>query len=79
MEWLDQLAGTFGMDPLGPDETNDLLDAARDVAHGVERKITPLASFLLGMRAQERIVAGTSRDEALAETLDELRRTLPSA
>ena len=79
MEWLDGLATNFGIDPLGPDETNDLLDAARDVAHGVERKITPLASFLLGMRAQERIAAGASRESALAETLSELRRSLPPA
>ena len=79
MDWLDRLATTFGIDPLGPDEANDLLDAARDVAHGVERKITPLASFLLGMRVQERIAAGTSREDALAEALAELRRALPPA
>jgi hypothetical protein len=79
MEWLDQLAVSFGMDPLGPDETNDLLDAARDVAHGVERKITPLASFVLGMRVEARISEGAARADALAETLAELRRTLPAA
>ena len=79
MEWLDQLATTFGVDPLGPNETNDLLDAARDVAHGVERKITPLASFLLGVQVQAKIAGGASREDALAETLAELRRTLPPA
>ena len=79
MEWIDQLAVTFGLDPLGPDETNDLLDAARDVAHGVERKITPLASFLLGMRVAGRVADGAERDAALSETLAELRRSLPSA
>ena len=76
MEWLDQLATTFGVDPLGPGETNDLLDAARDVAHGVERKITPLASFLLGMLVAARMGDGVSRDQALAETLTELRSTM---
>ena len=79
MEWIDQLAGTFGVDPLGPDETNDLLDAARDVAHGVERKITPLASFLLGMRVGARVADGAQRDAALSEALAELRRSLPPA
>ena len=79
MEWLDRLATTFGIEPLGPDEESDLLDAARDGAHGVERTITPLASFLVGMRVQERIAAGASRDDALAETLAELRRAFPSA
>ena len=76
MEWLDQLATTFGVDPLGPEEANDLLDAARDVAHGVERKITPLASFLLGMRVSARMGDGLPRDQALAETLTELRSTM---
>lgn len=79
MEWLDGLATNFGIDPLGPDETNDLLDAARDVAHGVERKITPLASFLLGMRVQARLADGGTREQALGETLTELRRALPPA
>jgi hypothetical protein len=79
MEWIDQLAVTFGVDPLGPDETNDLLDAARDVAHGVERKITPLASFLLGMQVAARVADGAERDAALSETLAELRRSLPPA
>jgi len=78
MEWLDQLAVSFGIDPLGPDETNDLLDAARDVAHGVERKITPLASFVLGMRVGARMSQGATRTDALTETLAELRRTLPA-
>ncbi|HSL11844.1 MAG TPA: DUF6457 domain-containing protein [Actinomycetota bacterium] len=76
MEWLDQLATTFGVEPLGPDETNDLLDAARDVAHGVERKITPLASFLLGMRVAAQVADGIPREQALPETLAELRSTL---
>jgi hypothetical protein len=76
MEWLDQLATTFGVDPLGPGEANDLLDAARDVAHGVERKITPLASFLLGMRVAGRMGDGVPREQALAETITELRSTM---
>ena len=76
MEWLDGLATNFGIDPLGPDETNDLLDAARDVAHRVERKITPLASFLLGMRVAARMAEGAPREQALAETLAELRSTM---
>ena len=76
MEWLDQLATTFGFDPLGPDETNGLLDAARDVAHGVERKITPLASFLLGMRVAARMADGSPREQALEETITELRSTM---
>jgi hypothetical protein len=78
MEWLDQLAATLGVDPLGPEEMDDLLDAARDVAHGVERKVTPLAAFQLGMSVERRMTAGTDRAEALAAAMADLRTTLPS-
>jgi uncharacterized protein DUF6457 len=78
MDWLEQLAAALGLDPLEPDETNDLLDAARDVAHGVERKITPLASFLLGMSVAARMERGSSRPDAIRGTLTDLRRLLPA-
>jgi hypothetical protein len=77
MGWLDELAAALGIDPLGPDETSDLLDAAREVAHGVERKVTPLAAFLLGMAAERRVAAGQGRDDALAGALGDLRAALP--
>ena len=47
--WIDDLAGALDLDPLTASETDRLLRMARDVAHRVERKGTPLASFLLGM------------------------------
>ena len=78
MDWLEQLATALGLDPLGPDETTDLLDAARDVAHGVERKITPLASFLLGMSVAARMERGSSREDAIGGALTDLRRLLPA-
>lgn len=77
MGWLDELAAALGIDPLGPDETTDLLDASRDVAHGVERKVTPLAAFVLGMATERRVAAGQTRDEALAGALGDLRAALP--
>lgn len=78
MEWLDQLAGRLGVDPLGPDEIDDLLAAARDVAHGVERKVTPLAAFQLGVSVERKIAAGADRAEAMAAAMADLRTTLPS-
>ena len=78
MSWLEQLAAALEVEPLGPEEETELLDAARQVAHGVERKITPLATFLLGMGMQSRIAAGASRDEAFAATVADLRAALPS-
>ena len=39
--WIDELAEALGEEALTREEANDLLGAARDVAHRVERKITP--------------------------------------
>jgi hypothetical protein len=77
MEWLDDLAATLGVEATGPDEVVDVLDAARDVAHRVERKITPVSTYLLGMSVQRRIHEGMPRPEATAAALQDLRSTLP--
>ncbi|HVD67859.1 MAG TPA: DUF6457 domain-containing protein, partial [Actinomycetota bacterium] len=61
MEWLDRLAQTFELDAPTNREIAAVLDAARDVAHGVERKITPVSTFLLGMNVERRVSAGASR------------------
>ncbi|MDP9243329.1 MAG: DUF6457 domain-containing protein [Actinomycetota bacterium] len=76
-DWLDELARTLGEEPLTPDERNALLGAARDVAHRVERKITPLSTFLLGEAAGRAEAAGTGRDVALRNALDRLASLIP--
>ena len=45
-DWIDRLAAALGEDPLSESETTRLLGVSREVAHRVERKITPLAAFL---------------------------------
>src|SRR5207247_2458873 len=52
-EWIDGFAEELGIGPLSASETERLLSAARDVAHRVERRITPLSTFLLGMAVAE--------------------------
>jgi len=78
MEWLDRLAQTFELDAPTNHEIAAVLDAARDVAHGVERKITPVSTFLLGMDVERRVKAGASREEALTSAIEALRATLPA-
>jgi hypothetical protein len=78
MDWLDRLAQTFELDAPTNQEIVAVLDAARDVAHGVERKITPVSTFLLGMNVERRVSAGASRQEALALALAALEATLPA-
>ena len=75
--WIDRLAAALGEDPLTDAETTRLLGSARDVAHRVERKITPLAAFLLGSATGRRMAGGASRDDALASALETLEGLLP--
>ena len=78
MAWIDRLAEALGEEPLSSQETETLLEVARDVAHRVERKITPLSTFLLGL-AIGRATGGASRADAMQAALDDVRATLPHA
>lgn len=78
MDWLDRLAHTFELDAPTNEEIAVVLDAARDVAHGVERRITPVSTFLLGMNVERLVAAGASREDALASSIRALRATLPT-
>ena len=75
--WIDELARAVGEDPLTSAEKTRLLDAARDVAHRVERKMTPLSAFVIGCAVGRRLAAGADRAETLSATLRELESRLP--
>jgi len=77
--WIDQLAEALGEDTLSELETAQLLAVARDVAHRVERKITPLASFLLGSAVGRSMAGGASRSDAITAAMDTVRGLLPAA
>jgi Domain of unknown function (DUF6457) len=76
--WIDELALTFDEEPLSSAETGQLLRVARDVAHRVERKETPLAAFLLGMRVARGTADGGPRAAALAEAVASIDAMLPA-
>jgi hypothetical protein len=76
--WIDRLAEAFGEEPLSGNETDELLSAARDVAHRVERRITPLAAFLAGIGAGRARAGGASHAEAVAGAVALLRSALPA-
>lgn len=71
MEWLDQLAMTLEVPPMTDAQSEALLAVSREVAHGVEKKATPLAAFLLG-----RAVQRTGGEEAFTARLQELRAAI---
>lgn len=78
--WIDDLAGTLSEEPLTPAETGAVLKLARDVAHGAERKLAPLSTYLAGVYAGRRASTEvTSRQEALREATELARRILPDA
>jgi hypothetical protein len=49
--WIDLYADSLGLERLTDEEITELLDLARDVAHGTERRFAPLATFLAGLAA----------------------------
>jgi hypothetical protein len=77
-DWIDRLAAALGEDPLSETESTRLLGVSREVAHRVERKITPLAAFLLGLATGRSAAGGASRADALTAALDTLERLLPA-
>ena len=63
-DWLDRFADALSVPRLDPAEAEALLDLARVVAHGTERRNAPLATFLAG-----RAAGGTAAALAEAEAL----------
>jgi len=76
--WIDGLASALHEEPLSTQEAETLLEVARDVAHRVERKVTPLSTFLLGLAVGRATAGGTTRSDATAAALEELRASLPT-
>jgi hypothetical protein len=61
---------------LGPAEVDALLDLARDVAHGTERRFAPLVSYLAGKYVVARMGDGATEHQAVAEAVDVANRLL---
>jgi hypothetical protein len=76
-KWMERFARDLGEQSLSPGEMGKILHLARDVAHGVERKVAPLAAFLAGIHVGRRTGEGGSREEALAEALRTAGALLP--
>jgi hypothetical protein len=75
--WIDELARALGEEPLTASETAELLDTARDVAHRVERKFTPLSTFVIGCAVGRKLADGAPRTETLGGLLRQVQDALP--
>ena len=76
-DWVDELADSLGEPRLTPQETAAVLRLARDVAHGVERKLAPLSAFLVGRAAGRRVAAGGPPEVAFHEAVEAARARIP--
>ena len=68
-DWLDRFADALSVPRLDPAEVDTLLDLARVVAHGTERKNAPLATFLAGRAAAGGGPGAVAASVAVAEGL----------
>lgn len=75
--WLDRLASALGQEPVSAGETSQILTVAREVAHGVERRITPVATYLLGVAVGRQTSGAADRSQALGAGVEALRSILP--
>lgn len=76
-DWLERYAERLDVTPLSDDEVAELLDLARDVAHGVERRYAPLSTFLAGVLAGRR--ADDARRSSIVDAARAARTLLPPA
>lgn len=63
-DWLRRYAEELGQDPLSGTEVALLLDLARDVAHGTERRFAPVSAFIAGLYAAGRDDRAAGLEEA---------------
>lgn len=71
----DRYAEALALDLTGA-ETDAVLDLARVVAHGSERKFAPISAYLAGQFVAELVRTGVPKAEALAEAAAVAQRTL---
>jgi hypothetical protein len=76
-DWIDLFADALGQERISPKDMGALLKMSREVAHGVERKYAPLATYLAGVHVGHRAAAGEAPGEALRRAIDEALALIP--
>ena len=79
-DWMDEAARALGEQEMRPEEVAIVLRLARDVAHGVERKMAPIAAFLVGAAVGRADAAGSGhRLQELRAAVETIRPLIPAA
>jgi hypothetical protein len=76
-EWLDALAEALDVPRIEPKEMGAVLKLAREVAHGVERKLAPASTFLAGLYVGRGSAEGVAPNRALDHVLEVARSLMP--
>ena len=75
--WLERYAAALGQEPVAPAETGSVLKLAREVAHGVERKLAPLSTYLAGVHVGRAMAGSERRSDALERAIEAARTLIP--
>lgn len=75
-EWIGSYRRELRGDAWGDVDLERVLDLARVVAHGTERKNAPLAAFMAGRYVASQESAGTQAAEALEQAIERAERLL---
>ena len=75
--WLDSLTEALGDPAVERSQIGAMLRLSREVAHGVERKLAPLSTFVAGVHVARRMAEGAPSGEALQEVIDAVARLMP--
>lgn len=83
MRWSEQVRAVTGVEAWDRVETDLVLDLAREVAHGTERRFAPLTAYALGVAVGSRLgkAAGSAgqRHDVLAELVASLVDSIEEA
>jgi Domain of unknown function (DUF6457) len=63
-QWVTEVCAALGLDD--EVDTDSLLELARDVAHGIERRAAPVTTFLVGLAAGRAGGGAAAEGRALA-------------
>lgn len=69
MRWSEHVESVTGIDAWDRVETDLVLDLARDVAHGTERRFAPLTAYALGVAVGTQLGEGASDSAARRDAL----------
>ena len=77
-DWPERYSAALGLD-LSDEEVGTILNLARDVAHGTERRFAPLSAYLAGKYVTRRVAEGTTAEAAVLEAQEVVGRLLRQA